>query len=314
MSSETAPANSRIIGKPFNPYGMFTGIWIPTALVRLRTLSPGAKICYGRLARYAGEDGLCYVSVNTLAGEIGVGERQTQKYLHELERERFIRKVVQLGSTNRIVFLWHEVFTDNDRGCTIVHPKRVIQESHHQDSHLRNGLSRKLRTSPDKGVRGRRAKSKPVDDDDAAATSVTIDIARALYGSPEEELIALAASKNQVPTGVTVARIADALECHGVSLQRFVETMRPHFQNDIFNPSGFLLDAARTFPSVRAPARTTFITEQPIETCMSCGEPKGRGMVIQENEIRPCPECAGPEFIEEFKRKQADRKARERKN
>jgi hypothetical protein len=45
------------VGLPFNPFGLFNGIFIPEALVRARGISLGAKIIFGRLARYAGEDG-----------------------------------------------------------------------------------------------------------------------------------------------------------------------------------------------------------------------------------------------------------------
>jgi hypothetical protein len=48
------------VGQPFNPFRLFTGIFIPEALVRYKDLSAGAKLAYGRLARYAGHDGRCY--------------------------------------------------------------------------------------------------------------------------------------------------------------------------------------------------------------------------------------------------------------
>jgi hypothetical protein len=45
------------VGQPFNPFGMFAGIVIPETQGRSPVLSPGAKLAYGRLARYAGADG-----------------------------------------------------------------------------------------------------------------------------------------------------------------------------------------------------------------------------------------------------------------
>jgi hypothetical protein len=47
-------------GEPFNPYRMFNGLYIPEGLARCPWISPGAKLAWGRLARYAGEDGRCY--------------------------------------------------------------------------------------------------------------------------------------------------------------------------------------------------------------------------------------------------------------
>jgi DNA-binding transcriptional regulator YhcF (GntR family) len=108
-------------GDAFNPYRMFTGLFIPEGLARGDLISPGAKLAWGRLARYAGQDGQCYPSVKTLAAEIGVGERQTQKYLVELEKARLIRRrscfVGRAQTSNTFEFLWHEIFEEgvNDR-------------------------------------------------------------------------------------------------------------------------------------------------------------------------------------------------------
>jgi hypothetical protein len=71
------------VGQPFNPFGLFTGIFIPEALMRAKNISLGAKVTYGRLARYAGQKGDCYPSVKTLAAELATSERQTQRYLRE---------------------------------------------------------------------------------------------------------------------------------------------------------------------------------------------------------------------------------------
>src|ERR1700690_4230430 len=102
------------VGQPFNPFGLFTGIFIPDALVRSTLVSPGAKLVYGRLARYAGQDGKCYPAVDTLATEIGLGERQVQRDISELERRRLLRRlgryVGRAQTSNAFEFLWHEIF------------------------------------------------------------------------------------------------------------------------------------------------------------------------------------------------------------
>ena len=101
-------------GEPFNPYRMFNGVFIPEGLTRCPSISPGAKLAWGRLARYAGEDGRCYPTMKTLGSEIGVGERQAQKYRAELEKEKLIRRVSrragQAQTSNAFEFLWHELF------------------------------------------------------------------------------------------------------------------------------------------------------------------------------------------------------------
>src|ERR1022692_92146 len=65
MAGQQGPAPALEVGQPFNPFGLFTGIFIPDALVRSTIISPGAKLVYGRLARYAGQDGRCYPAVET---------------------------------------------------------------------------------------------------------------------------------------------------------------------------------------------------------------------------------------------------------
>ena len=128
---------------------MFTGVFIPEGLVRCQWISAGAKLAWGRLARYAGEDGRCYPTVKSLAAEIGLGARQGQKYLAELERARLIRRVYRYRqsaqTSNEFEFLWHEMFTQgvNDRsGEGVNDPSargvndRSPKESQIEESHL----------------------------------------------------------------------------------------------------------------------------------------------------------------------------------
>jgi len=49
-----------------------------------REVSQGAKLCYARLAQFAGKDGECFPKQETLAAELGVSERQGRAYLTEL--------------------------------------------------------------------------------------------------------------------------------------------------------------------------------------------------------------------------------------
>jgi hypothetical protein len=118
------------VGQPFNPFRLFNGIFIPDALARQKGISSGAKMIYGRLGRYAGENGECYPAVPTLAAEIGASERQTQRYLAELERERFIRRVPRFSksgqSSNAFQFLWHPIL---EAAVTKMSPEGVTDPS-----------------------------------------------------------------------------------------------------------------------------------------------------------------------------------------
>jgi hypothetical protein len=104
------------VGAEFIPYKKFICVLIPEAMARNRDLPPGAKLVYGRLSRYSGKDGRCYPALETLAEEVGLGKRQTQKHLRTLESEGFIRRVERFAdrrqTSNRYVFLWHQLFED----------------------------------------------------------------------------------------------------------------------------------------------------------------------------------------------------------
>jgi hypothetical protein len=100
--------------EPFNPYRLFNGLFVPEALARYGGVSPGAKLAYGRLARYAGQNGKCFPATDTLGAELGVSERQARRYVEELEKADFLRRNARFhGSSqtsNEFEFLWHPVF------------------------------------------------------------------------------------------------------------------------------------------------------------------------------------------------------------
>jgi len=147
-------------GEPFNPFGLFNGIFIPEAICKHRGLSLGAKMIYGRLCRYAGRDGAVYPSLPTLASELGIGKTQARTYVQELECKDFIAVDREnrhfgpngAGGSNRYIFLWHVAF-DGDEGKLRKAPpvrktggvpprkteplpvrKTGAEENHHQES------------------------------------------------------------------------------------------------------------------------------------------------------------------------------------
>ena len=104
------------LGQVFNPYRFFTGLFIPECLAKYKGLPATAKLCWGRLARYAGKDGAAFPSQETLAKEIGINTRQCRNVLKSLEKEGFIKRIVPTGpdkwlhKTTQYLFLWHKVF------------------------------------------------------------------------------------------------------------------------------------------------------------------------------------------------------------
>lgn len=104
-----------VVGEPFNPFGMFNGIWIPDVILSLPGLSLCEKLIYGRLARFAGSDGRCFPSVPTLARELGISERHVQRSIAKLcgaallWREPWYRRNGSQAS-NSYLFLYHKAF------------------------------------------------------------------------------------------------------------------------------------------------------------------------------------------------------------
>jgi len=79
-------------------------------------LSLGAKVCYGVLARFAGERGGCFPTMQTIGARIGVSDRQASTYVAELVRGGFvIRARGGRGRSNRYGFLRHPSFDSADR-------------------------------------------------------------------------------------------------------------------------------------------------------------------------------------------------------
>lgn len=102
------------IGKPFNPYKQFVGSFIPNWLLCRTEVSPGAKLCYGRLMQHAGKNGECFPRQSIVGEELGVSRRQIIRYLEELEKFKLV-KAVQSGlrKPNQYLFLWHKWITEN---------------------------------------------------------------------------------------------------------------------------------------------------------------------------------------------------------
>lgn len=97
------------VTEKINPWRLFHGVFVPNWLVRLDDVSAGAKLCYGRLAQYAGRKGVAEPDQARLASELGVGDRMVRRYLSELvEKGLIVVEQVGLNQANRYEFLHHE--------------------------------------------------------------------------------------------------------------------------------------------------------------------------------------------------------------
>jgi hypothetical protein len=103
-----------ITGEAFSPFRIFRGLFVPEALARFGGISQGAKLAWGRLARYAGQNGECFPAMETLGVELGVTERQARRYVSELVNAGFLRRTSRFNgagqTSNGFEFLWHAIF------------------------------------------------------------------------------------------------------------------------------------------------------------------------------------------------------------
>lgn len=104
-------------GTRFNPWRMFTGIYIPNCIVELTEISSEAKLIWGRLSQYLGEGrnkDYCHPKQETLSVELGIPLTSIRRAIKELEKNKFIEIERPDGQnrlkhlSSRYYFLWHQ--------------------------------------------------------------------------------------------------------------------------------------------------------------------------------------------------------------
>src|SRR5215218_3529223 len=63
---------------------------VPNHVLVSDRLSPGAKLTYAMLLKYAWQNDSCFPGQERLAKDMGVTDRSVRTYLQELEREQFV--------------------------------------------------------------------------------------------------------------------------------------------------------------------------------------------------------------------------------
>ena len=87
---------------------MFTGAFIPKSLIPYPGVTAGAKLLFGVLMRHEGRDGDCFAKREALAEELGVPIGTIDRWLGELVREEFIRRIQNGdGRPATVHFIWH---------------------------------------------------------------------------------------------------------------------------------------------------------------------------------------------------------------
>jgi len=74
-----------LILEGFDPISSLGFTQIPNAILQHRDLSPGAKITYSMLLKYAWEKDKCFPGQDRLADDIGISKRSVITYLKEIE-------------------------------------------------------------------------------------------------------------------------------------------------------------------------------------------------------------------------------------
>src|SRR5438876_3064821 len=74
---------------------------VPNHVLVSDKVSPGAKLAYAMLLKYAWQDDFCYPGQERLAKDMGVTDRSVRTYLQELEGHKFVAiKQRGLGKPN----------------------------------------------------------------------------------------------------------------------------------------------------------------------------------------------------------------------
>lgn len=229
--------------------------------------------------------------MNALAREMGVKERQAQRYLAELQARKFITAFARFRSpnirdTNGYVFLWHETFTGSIRrpGTPVSnvtpppashqtpplvsdmtpkesHPEESPrQESQSSSSTVEKGMKTPPPTPSPRRIQTPEINSsgKKTDDDDGdRATEQT----KAQYKSDHEELMALIEQATGQPADCKlIGDILDRLKLRETPLREYLDDIRPRLKRlkRRAGPGFFYLqacDPGRSKPAAREAQR-----------------------------------------------------------
>lgn len=109
-------------GKPFNPFNMYHGIFIPSGLIE-STLNDSIKILMGRLLQYSGKNGKAYPYRTTLAKECGWELRKLDRVIRQAKNIKLIKTTPHITENpvdnppNEYIFLYSKIYDGHDEGA-----------------------------------------------------------------------------------------------------------------------------------------------------------------------------------------------------
>ncbi|MDD5543878.1 MAG: helix-turn-helix domain-containing protein [Acidobacteriia bacterium] len=115
------------VGERINPWGNFTGSWIPNWLLERSEINSTAKLLYSRLCQYTGrEKNHCWPSRKTLAEALGISVQRVDRAIKNLKDHGLIEcKQDGIKETSKYYFLFHQWMTEAK--------KRAVTEPDYQN-------------------------------------------------------------------------------------------------------------------------------------------------------------------------------------
>lgn len=100
----------KVEGEAFIPFQAFSKVVVtPLGLLAAKHVSPMAKNVYALLSRFAGTNGECFPSMETIANGVGCSTRHAKNLVKELIDAGLLRsKRGGSGKSNRYVFPWRD--------------------------------------------------------------------------------------------------------------------------------------------------------------------------------------------------------------
>ena len=232
---------------------------ITYSVFRDDTLSASAKLAHGRLKLYAGQDGRCYPSHQTLAREVCLSSRRLRDVLRELREAGLITWTRTRGSNHYTVFperqktasqTGGELHTRVAENCLSRPAENCRQKRSIENHHQKRGIEIKNLRRPRKHSEPTRKFVKEPQEpvlDASKSDDEKFKVPKpTLYGNPEDELKAIFRAKAGVEIAPDVERrFWHSVELRGVSRTACIAELRKHAGNVWQNPAGFVTSFAR---------------------------------------------------------------------